>query len=311
MRAHLSIIQQYREVFRKHRTDSIIDMDEHNYQDHPFYIARLETFALQLNGKFPLRRQSQHYFELIIKGKGLRTVGCTQFEVSDNMLISVPARVAHSAEFETDGIEGFILGFDLDFFLDKSFPRYLVENKRSLNNAAVPNLQLTSSQVSHLSTILEYLIEESENPDNELATNEIIPVKILEFLIFCDRYGARPAPGKSEPGFNKLVFDFNMLIDKHFKDQRSVNFYADALNLHPNSLNAVIKFHSGLSAKSMINKRIVEESRCLLSNTSLSIKEIAITLGFEDPNYFSFFFKREKGLSPLEYKQTFCLRSTA
>jgi len=311
MNAQLSIIQQYREVFRKHRTDSIIDIDKYDLQGHPFYIARLETFALQLNHRFPLRRQSQHYFELVRKGNGTKTVGCTQFQVSDNMLITVPARVAHSEAFETEGLEGFVLGFDLDFFLDRAFPRYLVENKCLLNNSAAPNLQLTEAQTNHLSGILECLLEESEHFGVDFNTNEIIPIKILEFLIFSDRYGAGAARQKNESGFNKLVFDFSSLVDKHFADQRSVNFYASALNLHPNSLNAVIKFHSGLSAKSMINRRIIDESRCLLTNTTLSIKETAICLGFEDPNYFSYFFKRETGLSPIEYRQNLYLKSTA
>jgi AraC family transcriptional activator of pobA len=311
MSPQIPIIQQYREVFKRHRADSIIDMDKYDRHNHPFYIARLETFTHELNGKFPLRRQSQHYFELVKKGKGIRTVGCTAFEISDNMLITVPARVAHSGQYEATKTEGFVLGFDLDFFLDKAFPRYLVENKRVLNHSAVPNLHLTPAQVDHLANILENLMEESGNQAVGCMANEIIPVRILEFLIFSDRFGAVAAMGKPEPEFNKLVFDFNILVDKHFRDQRFVNFYADALNLHPNSLNAVVKFHSGLSAKSMINKRIIEESRCLLANTSLSVKETALTLGFEDPNYFSFFFKREKGLSPLEYKQAFYLKSTA
>jgi AraC family transcriptional activator of pobA len=311
MNAQISIIQQYRELFRKHRTDSIIDVDKYDHHSHPFYIARLENFAPQFNYKFPLRRQSQHYFELIKTGSGVKTVGYTQFSVKDNMLITVPARVAHAGAFDADGLVGFVLGFDLDFFLDKAFPRYLVENKSVLNNMAVPNLQLTTEQVNHLAGILECLLEESENAVRESKTNEIIPIKILEFLIFSERYGTRVTQTADEPCFNKLVFDFNALVDKHFVDQRSVNFYASALNLHPNSLNAVIKFHSGLSAKSMINRRIIEESRCLLSNTTLSVKETAICLGFDDPNYFSYFFKRETGLAPIEYRQTLYLKSTA
>jgi len=311
MKTHLPIIQHHREVFKKQRGESIIDMDKHNRCERPFYIAKLETYANQLLGKFPLRRQSQHHFELIIKGHGSVTVGCAKFGVTDNMLITVPARVPHSGEFESGEIQGFIFGFDPDFFINRSFPRHLVDNRRLLNHPPVPGLQLNASQTSHLASILQFLLEESERPGAEVTGNEIIAVKILEFLIFSDRYSTGSESRDTDPGYNKLVVEFNTMVDKYFKDHRSVNFYAQALSLHPNSLNSAIKFHSGHSAKSMINKRIAEESRYLLSNTDGTVKEIAHALGFEDPNYFSFFFKREMGLSPLEYKNMMHFRSTA
>ncbi len=48
--------------------------------------------------------------------------------------------------------------------------------------------------------------------------------------------------------------------------------------------------------------RIVLEAKRQLQHTSLNIKEIGYTLGFEDPSYFVKFFKREAGMMPSEFR---------
>jgi AraC family transcriptional regulator, transcriptional activator of pobA len=50
---------------------------------------------------------------------------------------------------------------------------------------------------------------------------------------------------------------------------------------------------------------IVSEAKRLLTYESLTIKEVAYKLGFNDPFYFSNFFKKQTKLSPKSYKQSF------
>jgi YesN/AraC family two-component response regulator len=51
----------------------------------------------------------------------------------------------------------------------------------------------------------------------------------------------------------------------------------------------------------LLNQRLTKAKE-LLVKTSSSIKEIALSVGFSDPNYFSLIFKREEGISPLQYR---------
>jgi len=309
MREAVPYLQQYREMLKKHGSDVIIEIKNYTQHHKPFFVAKLEHFSLRSDGKFPPQRHSHHYFELVLKGQGSKTVGCNKFEIADNMLITVPARVVQSGTYCSEELSGYVLGFDLDFFLKKAFPRYLVENKGMLNNSASPYMSLTTLQASQLVCILEFLLTECEDGSVDPFENEFIPIKILEFLILCERYSKHVVPSGDTKLYNKLIVDFNRLIENNFMDQRTVNFYAAELNIHPNSLNAIVKFHSGHSAKSMINRRIADEAKYLLANTELSVKEIAGKLGFDDPNYFSYFFKRETDLSALEFKQTLFLKT--
>lgn len=300
MRLPSAVIQKHREIFGKNRLEPVIDLDLYAQASYPFYIARLEDLSVPLEGVFPLRRQSQHYFELIRKGSGNKTVGCRQFPVSGDMLIVVPAHIMHSGCYSPD-TEGFLLAFDRDFFPDRAFPGYLVENKGVLSHAE-PFLLLTAPQAGHLSSILESLLDEVIKGHAETSLDEIVPVKILEFLIFGHRYSNGAGNTRVDSGHNRLVHAFNDLIDKHWVQHRSVAFYAAALHLHPNRLNTLIRSHCGRSPKAVINRRITEEAKYLLANTLLAIHDVAHRLGFDDPNYFSYFFKRETGISPHQFK---------
>jgi len=96
---------------------------------------------------------------------------------------------------------------------------------------------------------------------------------------------------------------FNQLIDIHYKEEKSVAYYASRLNISPNYLNILCKKYLNISANQIIQERVVLEAKRLLQSTDLSIKEIAYELGFIDHAYFSNFFKKQTGTSPTKFKE--------
>nr|WP_262911752.1 helix-turn-helix transcriptional regulator [Joostella atrarenae] len=52
----------------------------------------------------------------------------------------------------------------------------------------------------------------------------------------------------------------------------------------------------------IIKNRIILEAKRQLSYTNNSVKEIAFMLGFNDPAYFTRFFKKALTVSPLQYR---------
>jgi len=102
-----------------------------------------------------------------------------------------------------------------------------------------------------------------------------------------------------------IIKRFVDLLEANFTKERSVGFYAAALNVHPNHLNLLIKKHTGLTAKESIQNRLLLETKYLLHSTRLSIKEISNQVGFNDPNYFAVFFRRFENMSPVNYRSSF------
>ncbi len=102
---------------------------------------------------------------------------------------------------------------------------------------------------------------------------------------------------------NRHAAEFRALLDRHFRDQRGLGFYAGRLGISAVHLNRVCRAAFGLSALGVINQRLMAEARRDLTFTLISVKEIAYSLGFDDPAYFTRFFTKQAGLTPTEFRQ--------
>lgn len=100
-----------------------------------------------------------------------------------------------------------------------------------------------------------------------------------------------------------IVIKVKQLIEKHYNKQRDAEFYSRQLNITVRKLNEIIRTVEGKSVYQLLQDRLLIESRSLLSASRLSVKEIAFTLGFEDPAYFCRFFKKKTGITPHSYRE--------
>lgn len=82
----------------------------------------------------------------------------------------------------------------------------------------------------------------------------------------------------------------------------SVAAMAAACSLSRSHFTRKFQRATGISPWRYIMTRRIIRAKDLLSNTDLSIKEIAVRVGFEDPNYFSRLFHKETGSSPTEFR---------
>ena len=100
-----------------------------------------------------------------------------------------------------------------------------------------------------------------------------------------------------------LFREFKIAVEKKYKEEHSVQFFAELLNTQTRPLNTVVRKFVELSAGEIIQERIVLEAQRSLYHETKSIKEICFELGFEDPAYFTRFFKKHTGLSPQAFKE--------
>ena len=79
--------------------------------------------------------------------------------------------------------------------------------------------------------------------------------------------------------------------------------YAELLNMSPSCLNEVAKRTTGITAGELIRNRVIDETKKLLYSSGMSGKEIAFDLGFDDPAYFSRFFRKYTGTTLKEFRE--------
>ena len=81
-----------------------------------------------------------------------------------------------------------------------------------------------------------------------------------------------------------------------------VSGYAGELGVTPNHLNRVVKSETGRSAGEWIENARLTLARTLLHDPDIPISEVSYRLGFEDPAYFSRFFRKLVGMSPTDFR---------
>jgi AraC-like DNA-binding protein len=95
--------------------------------------------------------------------------------------------------------------------------------------------------------------------------------------------------------------EFKLAVETHLTEQPSINTIAAKLDLTTNSLYRIVKEYSGVSPKDFFTNRLMVEAQRKLYHSTLSVKEIAYELGFNDPDYFSRVFKKCTGKSISEF----------
>lgn len=101
-----------------------------------------------------------------------------------------------------------------------------------------------------------------------------------------------------------VFYRFLLLVEANFQIERSVNYYAEKLNITPKHLSAVAKETSGHTAGDWIDSYVVLEAKMLLNNSELSIQEISSRLNFANQSFFGKYFKHHTGMSPRSYRRT-------
>jgi len=100
--------------------------------------------------------------------------------------------------------------------------------------------------------------------------------------------------------FNKFL----TLLDQHYKQERSVQYYANELNIQPKTLSTATVRYTGKTASRVIDEYVVMRIKIVLYNNRHNIKEVSDMFNFASQSFFGRYFKRIVGCSPRKYVST-------
>ena len=296
-------ISEFKKVLRRYTGEGVVDLDKNYLHKFNVQIHRFEDVLRNSRRNEPPNRWSYHRIGLLTEGSGDVKTGIFSYKAKKNTLAVVPSRVISSSSNWAPDTRGYVLLFNMEFFLENNFSHQIIGNKRMLTSSVQPYVNLTDEQAEEVCRIFDSIL--SEKKQQEPVNNELIAIKIVELLILGERLFEQEQHLEENQPFIESIRRFVEVLDQYFTSEHSVKFYAEQLSMHPNHLNALIKKHTGLSAKESIQNRILLEIKHLLHSTKLSIKQISDQMGFKDPNYFTTFFKRAEKLSPGNYRSSF------
>lgn len=102
--------------------------------------------------------------------------------------------------------------------------------------------------------------------------------------------------------YNPLINRTISYIKKNIENNLHLHEIAAYVDVHPNYLSSAFKKEVGKTLNSYVNEQKIHSIKLYLDHTSLSISEISDIFSFNHVTYFSLFFKKHTGLTPLAYR---------
>ncbi len=141
---------------------------------------------------------------------------------------------------------------------------------------------------------------------NEVPFRREVVQHTLTAMLFNLRYLQDKNYGNAPSGSlrnEELFRRFINLVNENCKKERNVSFYADKLCLTPKYLGTIIRQITQQTVMDWIEQAVILEAKVLLKHSDLLIYQISDELNFPNPSFFSKFFKRLTGMTPLEYQK--------
>lgn len=216
--------------------------------------------------------------------------------------IVVPPNVVHGFRF-VPGTDGMVLTLSPRFLLEGEFQE-VGEAFRTLFVA--PDVMVFDPEqltTARLSGLFRELLAEFAAPGTDGSP---VPGWLARALVWrLARASVRGQLGQDPRGHqHQAQFTrFLLLVEQHFLEHWPLERYGSRLGLSTPRLNRLVREQRGVSALDLVHERLTREACRRLIYVAAPAARLASELGFDDPAYFSRFFKRRTGLSPQAYRQ--------
>lgn len=267
----------------------------------------IDTSLFQLSQKrgadFLSPYSTPQYHIVLFRAEGKFSLDFTEYTCSGNtILFFTPYQTfIWLGEPDTDMR---VLTFHGDFYCIEYHKKEVACNGLLFNNIYLyPHVSVSDDEYNELMDLLEKMEKESSKT-NVTFSDSILKAYLQLLLALCSREKKKQLEdSESEIALNTEMTNIQSLIDTHFLTERSASFYASHLALSPSAFTKKTRQFFGKTPSQLIQDRVVLEAKKLLHLTHKPIKEIAAILNFDDEFYFSRYFKKNVGFSPLHYRE--------
>lgn len=185
-------------------------------------------------------------------------------------------------------VEEFLNNLGTDALKSNMFRQYIVMDvyfcvcefveEKGYNRSEIEELDIATGAISNIPKTKEYI------------TRIITHALKLRDSSSADKYGETV----------RLVKDY---IENHYgEDELGLNELAEVINFSPNHLSMVFSQETGTTIIKYLTDFRMNKAKELLKGSSKRSSEISLEVGYKDPHYFSFLFKKTQGVTPTQYR---------
>lgn len=275
------------EYFKNQYTDKVIDFDRKMISDFNFYSCGEQNCEHGYTYG-PIARE-YHFIHFVVSGEGTLYVNNKAFPVKAGEAFISPARdiITYEASIDNPWLYCWI------GFLGTQSDQYV----QMLSRQGKLNYVLHDIDCDfYYKKIKEIIAYEGNELSKFLLGNGMlneIMGKLLENV----------QEKKIDHLQTSIAFQARKYIDLHYHDGIQINTLASEIGVHPNYLSLAFKKEYKMNPKSYLHKLQISKAEELLIGTDYPINIVSNSVGYSDPLAFSKFFKKEKGVSPTEFRE--------
>ncbi len=259
----------------------------------------------QINRKPKEDLPHRHKFHEIIyirTGTGKHYIDSEEIELKPHTFYCIHTNQVHGFDYGQN-LEGYLIRFTEDFL---PLAHDKVDILRDYSNTILLHnkLQLDEQRLHAFELLMNLMLEEykSDSQGKQQTLQNLLFALLNKITTEVrDQFNRLYLPGDDKD--RNLFNQFILLANQHFTQHHSLAFYSGSLGVSNRKLSNVCSKYSGNTAKSIILDKLISEIKRYLSYSSLSLKQIAYRLNFDDPAYMSRLFKRYTNLTMSEYRK--------
>jgi AraC family transcriptional activator of pobA len=256
------------------------------------------------NGVYEAEDAHRHtYYEILVfvKAAGTQMIDFEVQELKANSIHFISPGQVHALNRMKEA-EGYVINFTKEFMLLNGGNMAALNDFPSFSSTGKLLHKVPMEDFLEILTIIKQMLNEKieKSPIKEsilAAYVNLLLIKYKSLFVNSSEYK------RSDKSGQQLIQRFNTLLEENFIEAHHVTYYAEKLNFSPNYLSSVLKKLTGRTAGDLIQQRLLLEAKRMLLHSTTTIKEIAYVLNFNDPPYFTRFFKNNTGYTPEAFRQ--------
>ena len=195
------------------------------------------------------------------------------------------------------GKQGVLISFKQEL-LEDDLKEFLLDVFRIFNlQGEFSCLQVSEAHAESLSAVYQLMYAEYDQDSvNLIMLKALLKVLLLKLIELKEQHFTLQDLNE------KRVYQFMMLLEKNYLEERAASFYAGKMGLSAKRLNQILKEKLDKTVVQLIHDRLILEAKRQMIHSEHTIKEIGYNLQFKDRSYFSRFFKTHTGQTAQEFQ---------
>lgn len=241
------------------------------------------------------------YQIILLTGGGCRLILDTdRRDVRVPCAIVIPPPIVHGFQF-SPGSTGYVLTITEAMVMHGAASRDRTLIDTLFTRPAVLDFTHSPQRVARLATLMEQIL--AERRDLSPGSALMMEWLVASVLLLAARQSELSKAAAASPRAERFQH-FRALVEAHFKEHWSIGQYAEAMGITESRLNRICRELAGTSAFEVTQTRLLVEARRKLIYIAAPVSRVGQELGFDDPAYFTRFFKKRTGMTPAAFRRT-------